>query len=86
MARAQLVVAVQEVADGPLGHRDTTAGQFAVDLGDGAVFGMTQASDQGENIQAELVVGQSKVGLGFGTKGPEKAWTVGVGAAADVQG
>ena len=57
-----------------------------MDLGDAAVFGVAEAADQGEDVEAELVVGQGEVGLGLGAVGPVEAATGRVGAAADVQG
>ena len=65
---------------------DAAAGQFLVDLGDAAVLGVAEAADQGQDVEAELVVGQGEVGLGLGAVGPVVAGAVGVGAAADAQG
>src|SRR5512135_497796 len=44
---AQFVVAVQEVADRAQGDGDAAARQLSVDLGDAAMLGMPEASDQG---------------------------------------
>ena len=83
---AQFVVAVQEVGDGAQGDGDAAAGQLLVDLGDAAVLGVAEASDQGDDVEAELVVGQGEVGLGLGAVGAVVAGAVGVGTAADAQG
>ena len=50
-----------------------------MDLGDGAVFGMAEAADQGQDIEAELVVGQGEVGLGLGAIGAVEAGQSGLG-------
>src|SRR4051795_9242046 len=82
---AQFVVAVQEVADRAQGDGDAAAGQLLVDLGDAAMLGVTEASDQGEDVEAELVMGQSDEGLRFRAAGTAVARAVGVGAAAHTQ-
>jgi hypothetical protein len=56
-----------------------------VDLGHGAVFGVTQSPDQGEDIETELMMGQGEVGLGLRAPGSVEAVTGRIGAAADVQ-
>jgi hypothetical protein len=40
-----------------------------VDLGDGAVLRVAEAADEGEDVEAELVVGQGDVGLSLGAAG-----------------
>ena len=84
--RPQFVVAFQEVGNGALGHGHAACRQGAVDLGDGAVLGMAQASDEGEDIETELVVGQGEMGFGLGSVGAMEAWAVEVVAAANTQG
>ncbi len=81
---AQLVVAVQEVADGAWGDGDAPAGQLLVDLGEAAMLGVTQSPYRGQHVEAKLVVGQGQEGLGFGMEGAMKGGTVGVGGAAYV--
>ena len=61
------------------------AGQLLVDLGDAAVLGMSEATDQGHDIESKLVIGQGEVGLGLGPVGPEEAGAIGIGAASDGQ-
>jgi len=80
---AEFVVAVQEVQDGAFGEDDPAAGKFVVDFGDAAVLDVPQATDQGEHVQAELVVGQREVRLGLGVIGLAVAATGPVVAAAD---
>ena len=82
--RAQFVVAVQEVEDGTLGDGHAASGEFLVDLRDAAVFGVAQPSDQGEDVQAELVVRQREVRLRLGAIGPAVAAAGRVVAAADL--
>src|SRR5262249_32296692 len=82
---AQLIVAFQEVADRAEGDSNAAARQFLVDLGDAAMLGVTEASDQGQDVQAELVMGQSDEGLCFGAAGTAVPRAVGVGAAANAQ-
>ena len=50
------------------------------------MFGMAEAADQGDDIEAELVVGQGEEGFGFGAVGAVVAGAVRVGAAAELQG
>src|SRR3954451_19007959 len=83
---AQFVVAVQEVADRAQGDGNATARQSLVDLGDAAVLGVAEAPDQGQDIEAELVVRQGQEGLGFRAIRAMVARTVGVGTAANTQG
>src|SRR4051812_6806337 len=83
---AQFVVAVQEVADRAQGDGDATARQLLVDLRDAAMLGVTEAPDQGEHVEAELVMGQGDEGLRFRAAGTVVARAVGVGAAANAQG
>src|SRR5512135_3294679 len=85
-SRARFVVAVQEVADRAQGNGDATTRQLLVDLGDAAMLGVTEASDQGEDVEAELVVGQSDEGLRSRAAGTAVTRAVGVGAAANAQG
>ena len=56
-----------------------------VDLGDAAVLGVAEASDQGDDVEAELVVGQGEAALGLGAVGAAVAGAVGVVAAADLE-
>jgi hypothetical protein len=83
---AQLMVTVQEIGDRAQGNGDTSARQFAMDLGDASMFGVTEAADQGQDVKAELVMGQSDEGLGFRPRGAVVAQAIGVGAAAKAQG
>jgi hypothetical protein len=57
-----------------------------VDLGDTAVLGVAEATDQRHDIEAELVMGQGEVGLGLGAMGAEEAGTAGIGTAPDREG
>ena len=57
-----------------------------MDLGDAAVFGVAEPTDQGDDVEAEFVVGQGEVGFGLGPVGSKEAGTIGVVAAADREG
>ena len=46
------------------------------------MFGVTEAADQGQDVQAELVVGQSDEGFGFRPIGAVVARAIRVGATA----
>jgi hypothetical protein len=83
---AEFVVAVQEVGDRTEGDGNAAARQFLVDLRDAAVFGVAEASGQGEDIEAELVVRQGEEGLGLRVAEAVVAGTVGVGTRANAQG
>jgi hypothetical protein len=82
----EFVVAVEEVADRAQGDGDATARQLLVDLGDAAMLSMTKASDECQDVEAELVVGQGQEGLGFRATGATVARTVGVWTATNEQG
>jgi hypothetical protein len=57
-----------------------------VNLRDAAVFDVAEATDQCEDVQAELMVRQGEMRLRLGSVGPVEAFTGGVGTASDVQG
>ena len=82
----ELVVAVQEVGDRALSDDQTAAGQLAMDLGDATVLGMAEATDQGQDIEPEFVIGQGEMGLGLGAVGAEEVGAIGIGTASDGQG
>ena len=82
---AQLIVAVQEIADGAQSDGNAAARQLLVDLGDTAMLGVAEASDQGQDIEAELVVRQGQEGFRFRPTGAVVAQAVRVGAAANAQ-
>ena len=50
-----------------------------MDLGDTAMLGIAEATDQGDDIQAKLVVGQGEVGFGFRAVGAVVAGQPGLG-------
>jgi hypothetical protein len=81
----EFVVAVQEVGDRALSDDQAAAGQVVVDLGDAAVLDMSEPTDQGHDIEAELVIRQGEVGLGLGPVGLTKTGAIGIGAASDGQ-
>src|SRR5262245_40399857 len=56
-----------------------------MDLGDAAVLGVAQGADQGDDVEAELVVRQGEAALGLRAEGPEEEGTSGSMAAADLQ-
>jgi hypothetical protein len=44
---------------------------------------MPKPTDEGHDIEAEFVIGQSEMGLGFGPVGPEEARIIGMVTASD---
>ena len=60
------------------------AAQGLVDLGDAAVSGVAEGADQGDDVEAEFVLGQGVEALRFGPVGLAVAAAVAVVAAADV--
>jgi hypothetical protein len=56
-----------------------------MDLGDAAVFPVAEVADQGDDVEAELMLGQGIAAFGFGSVGLAVASTVGVVTASDVQ-
>ena len=65
----QLVVAVQQVGDGAEAEGHAAADQLGMDLGDAAVLGMPQGADQGDDVEAELVLRQGEAPLLLGAEG-----------------
>jgi hypothetical protein len=83
--RPQLIVAIQQVGDRAWCDDQATASQLVVDLRDAAVLGVTEATDQGHDIEPELVIRQGEVGLGLGPVGLPEPGAIGIGAASDGQ-
>ena len=65
------------------GH--AAAGQLGVDLGDAAVLGMPQGADQGDDVEAELVLGQGVAALLLGSERDVMAGAAGIATAADLE-
>jgi hypothetical protein len=53
----QCIIALQEVGDGPWGHSDPVVDQGLMDCGDAAVLGIAARAYQGDDIEAEVVLG-----------------------------
>jgi hypothetical protein len=68
-----------------LSDDQAAAGQVLVDLGDAAVLGMSEPTDQGNDIEAELMIGQGEVGLGLGPVGLTEPGAIGIGTTSDGQ-
>ena len=83
--RQQLVVAVQQVADAADADRHAAADQLGVDLRDAAVLGVAEPADQGDDVEAELVLRQGEAPLLLGAEAGLVAGAVGVAAAADLE-
>ena len=81
----QLVVAVQQVADAARADRHAAADQLGVDLRDAAVLGVAEPADQGDDVEAELVLRQGEAPLLLGPEAGPMAGAVGVAAAADLE-
>ena len=64
----QLVVAVQEVGDGAEADGHAAADQLGMDLRDAAVLGVAQGADQGDDVEAELVLRQGEAPLLLGAE------------------
>jgi hypothetical protein len=82
---AQLIVAVEQVSDRPLGDHDPATTQFGVNLRDTAVFDIPEVADQGNDVEAELMMGQGIMGFGLGAIGLVKAWARGVRTSPDAE-
>src|SRR5258707_979422 len=50
------------------------------------MLGITEAANQGDDVEAEFVMGQGEVGFGFGAVGTVVAGTAPLGTAADLEG
>src|SRR5262249_14715740 len=81
----QLVVAVKQVSDGAFADGHAARQQGTAYLGDGAVEGVAEPADQGDDVEAELVVGQDDAPLGLRAIGPVEGKAGLVAAASDSQ-
>src|SRR4051794_10818772 len=81
----QLVVAVQQVGNAPLGDLQPAPAQGGVDFRHTAVVAVAQHPDQGDNVEAELLLRQRQRALRLRPIGDVKARAARVLAAADPQ-
>jgi site-specific DNA recombinase len=81
----QLVVAVQQIADAARADRHAAADQLGVDLRDTAMLGVAEPTNQGDDVEAELVLRQGETPLRLGTEADLVASAVGVATTADLQ-
>src|SRR5262245_5743295 len=81
----QFVVTVEEVGERPLADRQAAGQQLPVNLGDAAVLGVAQGTDEGDDIQPQLMLGQGIAAFGLGAVGPEVGGAVAGAAAADLE-
>mgnify|MGYP001025589054 CR=1 FL=1 len=77
----QFVVAVEQIGDGALGDRHPALAQGGMDLGHGAVVAVAQRAHERDDVETELVLGESQSSLGLGSVGLMVARTV-LGLAA----
>lgn len=83
--RHEFVIAFQEMQDRAERNRDTAALQLLMHLGYTAVVGMAQRADQGDDIEAKLVLGQRQPPFGFWAVGLLKLGTGWGDAAPDFE-
>jgi hypothetical protein len=83
--RQRLVVAVQQVADAADADRHAAADQLGVDLRDAAVLGVAEPTDQGDDVEPELVPRPGEAALLFGSEADLVSGAFGIAAAADPQ-
>lgn len=81
----QFIITLQEVGDCTLGHRDPVVDQGLMDLRDAAVLRIASSAHKGDDIEAELVLGQGQAAFGFRAIGFAKLRAVGVETAANRQ-
>jgi hypothetical protein len=81
----QFVVAVQEVADAARADGHAASGQLGMDLREAAMLGVTQATDRGDDVEAELVLGQGEAALLLGPQADAVSGAVGVAATPDLE-
>src|SRR5262245_41487946 len=82
----QFVVAFEQVRDCPRGDGDPAAEQVLVDFRETTVLRIAQRPDPGDDIEANLMLGQGEPSLCFG---PVRALNLGTGAvktAPNLQG
>jgi hypothetical protein len=72
----QFVVAVEQIGDGALGDRHPALAQGGMDLGHGAVVAVAQRAHERDDVETELVLGESQSSLGLGSVGLMVARTV----------
>jgi hypothetical protein len=83
--RDQLVVTVEQVGHRALAHRHAALPQGMMDLRHAAVLAVAECPDQGDHVEAELVLRQRDGAFGFGPVGPVVAGTAGRLATSDLQ-
>ncbi len=79
--RHQLLVARHEMGDGAFGNCHLPIAQRLMDLRDTAMLGETQGADEGNHVEAELVMGQRPGAFFLGTVGSVVARTLRIVAA-----
>ena len=84
--RHQLVVARQQVGDGTRGDGDLLLPQCLVNLGDTAMVAVAQGANAGNDVEAELMMGQGPGAFFLGAIGLMVPATLGIVAADDGQG
>jgi hypothetical protein len=81
----QFIIAIQELSDRPLGYGDTSIAQRLMDFRDAAVLAIASVAHPGDDIEAELVLGEGQAAFGFRAIGFTKLQAGGVEAAANLQ-
>jgi hypothetical protein len=67
----------------PGADRHAASGQLGMDLGDAAVLGMPRGADGGDDVEAELVLGQGDPALPLGAERDTAARAMGVATPPD---
>jgi hypothetical protein len=84
--RAEFIVTVKQVGDGAFGNDHTATLEFVPDLRHAPVFRVAESADEGDDVEAEFMMGQGKMRFRFGTEGAVVTTALPIGAAADVKG
>ena len=81
----QLIIAVEQISDAALGNGDTPSGERRMNLRHAAMLAIPQSTDQRDDVEAELMLGQRQCALCLGSVGFMKTGTIERLTAADLE-
>ena len=83
--RHELIVAVEQVGDAAKADGHAPADELGVDFGDAAVLGVAESADEGDDVEAELVLRQDQPPLLLGPSWHAEPLAAAIAAAADLE-
>jgi hypothetical protein len=82
----QCVIVLQQIGDGPGRHSETTLAQRLMDSWDTVLMGLALCAHEGEDIAAQLVLGQGEASFRFGSVWGSQVGTRRIEAASNLEG